>query len=269
MNLVPPTAGQLKKLPGGLMRIEDVMVSGDCVTVCASGGLVGRGEGRCCAEAARRAIGRSPFEMEAVFDEIAEACGDTAGGLDMALWDLAAQSAGRPVREIFGKPYRREAQICRVVEDEAALARVPRGERRGLRLRAGSLEEALAIGRRLEKLHLEFWSSPLDEADLAGYRRLRDELAVPVAAGTGVPLDVLVRDFVQNRLVDVALADVARCGLTGLRRLAYFGWVFGVRVAPVCSGSEVALAAAAEAAVCFPPVTSAIAAPPVMVVTRA
>jgi L-alanine-DL-glutamate epimerase-like enolase superfamily enzyme len=251
------------------MRIVDVTVSGACVTVRGAGGLVGRGEGRCCAEAARRAIGRSPFEMEAVFDEVAEACGDTAGGLDMALWDLAAQAAGKRVREIFGKPYRGEAQVCRVVEDEAALARVPCGERRGLHLRAGGVEEALAIGRRLEKLHLEFWSSPLDEADLSGYRRLREEIAVPVAAGAGVTLDVLLRDFVQNRLVDVALADVARCGLTGLRRLAYFGWVFGVRVAPVCSGSPAALAAATEAALCFPPVTSAIAAPPVVVVTRA
>ena len=246
------------------MRIEDVTVSGECVAVRGTGGLVGRGEGRCCAEAARRAIGRSPFEMEAVFDEVAEACGDTAGGLDMALWDLAAQAAGKPIREIFGKPYRTEAQVCRVVDDESALA-----PGRGLRLRAGSVEEALAIGRRLEKLHLEFWASPLDEADLEGYRRLREELAVPVAAGAGVTLEVLLRDFIQNRLVDVAVADVARCGLTGLRRLAYLGWVFGVRVAPVCSGSETALAAATEAAVCFPPVTSAIAAPRVVVVTRA
>lgn len=251
------------------MRIEDVTVSGDCVTVRAAGGMIGRGEGRCCAEAARRAIGRSPFEMEAVFDEVAEACGDNAGGLDMALWDLAARAAGKPVREILGKPYRGEVQICRVVDGEAALGRVPCGERRGLRLRAAGVEEALAIGRSLEKLHLEFWSSPLDETDLSGYRRLREELAVPVAAGSGVALDVLLRDFVQTRLVDIALADVARCGLTGLRRLAYFGWVFGVRVAPVCSGSETAVAAATEAAVCFPPVTSAIAAPPVVVVTRA
>jgi L-alanine-DL-glutamate epimerase-like enolase superfamily enzyme len=232
------------------------------VAVRAAGGLLGRGEGRCCAEAARRAIGRSPFEMEALFDEVAEGCGDTAGGLDMALWDLAAQAAGKPIRAIFGKPYRAGAQVCRVVDDEAALA-----PGHGLRLRAGSVEDALAIGRRLEKQHLEFWSSPLDETDLAGYRRLRQELAVPLAAGAGAPLNALLRDFVQERLVDVALADVARCGLTGLRRLAYFGWVFGVRVAPLCSASQIA--AATEAAVCFPPVTSAIAAPPVVVVTRA
>lgn len=249
------------------MRIEDVEVAGGCVTVRA-GGIAGRGEGPCPPDAARRARGRSPFEMEAIFDEIA-ATGAAAGGLDMALWDLAAQAAGLRIRDIFGKPYRAEAQSCVVADDEAALARIPARSRRALRLRAGSVEDALARGRGIEQLHLEFWESPLEETDLAGYRRLREELAAPMAAGAGLAPDVLLRDFIQTRLVDVVLADLARCGLTGLRRLAYFGWMFGVRVAPLCPGSPAALAAANEAALCFPPVTSAIAAPPAMVVTRA
>ena len=121
-----------------------------------TGGLTGRGEGRCRAEAARRAMGRSPFEMEAIFEDFAAACGDTAGGLDMALWDMAAQAAGKPAREFFGKPTAR-AQVCRVVEDEAALApaRWPAAAR-------GRCGRSARHRPRLEKLHMEFRASLLD-----------------------------------------------------------------------------------------------------------
>jgi D-galactarolactone cycloisomerase len=58
-------------------------------------------------------IGRSPFEVEAIFEDLrgfaprqhrsAEAC---AGGLDAALWDLAGQALGQPVSELLGKVHR-------------------------------------------------------------------------------------------------------------------------------------------------------------------
>ena len=176
--------------------------------------------------------------MEAIFDETG------SGGLDLALWDLAAQSLGKPVREIFGKT---DGKLpgWRCVTDRALVRR-----RCGLRLRARDAEEALAMARCLQPLPLEFWESPLDPADLDGYRALREQAAVPIAVGPGLSSSALLRDFVQTRLVDIVLPDIALCGLTGLRRLAYPGWVFGVRVAPLCTAGSEALAR--EAAACFP-----------------
>jgi D-galactarolactone cycloisomerase len=58
-------------------------------------------------------IGRSPFEVEAIFDDLRPATGHqtrvgepTAGGLDVALWDVCGKLLGRPVSELLGRCYR-------------------------------------------------------------------------------------------------------------------------------------------------------------------
>jgi L-alanine-DL-glutamate epimerase-like enolase superfamily enzyme len=200
----------------------------DQVELRTDSGLTGRGEGLWGEQALRRSpelvLGRSPFEMEAIFDDIAALSGETPGGLDIALWDLAAGMLARPVREIFGKPYRQQV----------AVRAFPRSE---------------------------FLVEPLPAPDLDGYRRLKETSAVPIAVGPAIPFDALLRDFVPNELADLVVPDIARCGLTGLRRLAYYCWVFHVRLAVACSGSARSTEAAIQAACCFPPVTSALAAP--------
>ncbi|MCC7233708.1 MAG: mandelate racemase/muconate lactonizing enzyme family protein [Bryobacterales bacterium] len=54
-------------------------------------------------------IGRSPFEMEAIFDDLREpAAGQfdrgepTSAGLDLALWDIAGRALGKPVSALLG-----------------------------------------------------------------------------------------------------------------------------------------------------------------------
>ena len=66
--------------------------------------------------------------------------------------------------------------------------------------------------------------------------------------------------------MDVAIPEIARFGLTGIRRLAYYCWLFRVRGAVECSGSAVSTAAALTAAALYVPVTNAIAAPAPFVV---
>ncbi len=205
----------------------------DRIEVRSASGLVGLGEGRWCESALRDRpeflLGRSPFEMEAIFDDLAGAAGETPGGLDIALWDLAGKALAQPVHEILGKRYRPS---------------IP----------ARPVSSA------------EFLVEPCPESDLEGYRRLRETSGLPIAAGASFALDTLVRDFIQTELVDLAIAEVGACGLTGLRRLSYLCWVFHVRLAVVSSGSPVSTAAALHAVACFPPVTNALAAPAPFVV---
>jgi L-alanine-DL-glutamate epimerase-like enolase superfamily enzyme len=200
----------------------------DRIEVHSADGLAGHGEGIWGEAALGRSpellLGRSPFEMEAIFDDIHAETGETAGGLDIALWNLAAGCAGLSAQALFGKQYRRDVHV-----------------------RAFPLEEFLV--------------EPLPESDLEGYRRLRESSVVPVAVGLTFPFAALAGEFVANELADLVMPDIARCGLTGLRRLSYYCWVFRVRLAVACSGSPIALAAARCAASCFPPVTNALAAP--------
>jgi D-galactarolactone cycloisomerase len=58
-------------------------------------------------------IGRSPFEVEAIFDDLRPAAGHqtrvgepSAGGLDTALWDLCGKLLSRPVCDLLGGRHR-------------------------------------------------------------------------------------------------------------------------------------------------------------------
>ncbi|MEZ5399276.1 MAG: mandelate racemase/muconate lactonizing enzyme family protein [Bryobacteraceae bacterium] len=75
-------------------------------------GLVGWGEGLAGANP-HAALGRSPFELAAIFEESRPAStwqrrrgAPTGAGLDIALWDLAGKALGKPVCELLGPVYR-------------------------------------------------------------------------------------------------------------------------------------------------------------------
>src|SRR5262249_29003817 len=84
--------------------------------------------------------------------------------------------------------------------------------------------------------------------DLAGYR----------SAANGEPrMDDLLR-MIQQDEIDLVVPHIGHYGLTGLRRLAYSCWLFGVRGAVACSASKISIAAALTAAAGFAPRTKAI-----------
>lgn len=87
------------------------------VEVTTDGGLVGWGDGAggedALLAAPELAIGRSPFEAEAIYQELRRRPGhqertgsSRCGGLDMALWDLMGQALGLPVWRLMGKQHR-------------------------------------------------------------------------------------------------------------------------------------------------------------------
>ncbi|MBI4910831.1 MAG: mandelate racemase/muconate lactonizing enzyme family protein [Acidobacteria bacterium] len=62
-------------------------------------------------------IGRSPFAVEAIFDELRSPGGKqqrvgspAAAGLDVALWDIIGKALGEPVWRLLGKQYRDRVQ---------------------------------------------------------------------------------------------------------------------------------------------------------------
>lgn len=84
-------------------------------------GLTGWGEGNCdisvLAAQVERLMGRSPFEMEAIHEELRYPAGPqqmpgpcAAPALDIALWDLAGKALGLPVSALMGKRFRTEVQ---------------------------------------------------------------------------------------------------------------------------------------------------------------
>src|SRR5215471_18122768 len=84
-------------------------------------GLTGWGDGTYGGELLLRnpglVIGRSPFEVEAIFDDLRcpperqRRMGQAwCGGLDAALWDIIGQAVGRPICSLLGRQYRTRVQ---------------------------------------------------------------------------------------------------------------------------------------------------------------
>lgn len=91
--------------------------SAELVEVVTDSGLTGWGDGHWggsrLIEHPELVIGRSPFEVEAIFDDLRPAAGHqtrvgepSSGGLDVALWDLCGKLLGRPVCDLLGRRHR-------------------------------------------------------------------------------------------------------------------------------------------------------------------
>ncbi len=109
-------SGQLKERFGWSLSWTNIRTA-TLVEVTTNAGLTGWGDGHCDTATlqanAERLIGRSPFEVEAIYNELRHPAGQqqrpgppAAPGLDVALWDLVGQALGQPVYALLGHRHR-------------------------------------------------------------------------------------------------------------------------------------------------------------------
>ncbi len=188
-------------------------------------GLTGWGDGKCdaalLAQCADRIIGRSPFEVEAIYDELRAAAGHqqrpgppAAPALDMALWDLAGQALGMPVSALLGRRH-----LNRVPAYLTALYRKDWPD-----LSGGLASEARSwVSAGFRTLKMKIGYSP--ETDVEIVRAVREAIGPAVAlgvdancaydAGTAAALGVRLEPFDLMFFEEPLLAD----DLDGYRRL--------------------------------------------------
>ena len=307
--------------PGGPLGMESVRAN--VVEVETDAGITGWGDGSWGGAVLRdnpaTVIGRSPFEFEAIFDEIAEASTggyrrmprqiDTPGGLDVALWDIVGQAVGKPCWALFGKKHRdrvmpyasagyrkdwdpleagfaeelrhwthdkgfRAAKVKTgydPVTDIKVMTAVRKAIGDDIHLghdsgTPGAYDDgtAVMIGRQLEELNLEFWEEPINKYDIEGYRRLRNALRIPLASGEALPIDWVIENYINGKVVDIAQPDISNAGLTGGRRVSYACWINRVRLMPHSWGTPIRIASEMHWVACFPGVSTAWNAPPAL-----
>ncbi len=183
--------------------------------------------------------------------------------IDMALWDLNAQALGVPVSTLLGGTTRAAVPYyVHTANVDAAKAAVAKGIRaikvggttdiveRAFAIREAvgpeidmmvdlhgppwlTTADAIAIGRALEPLHLLFLEEAIAPDDLAGWKRLRDKVALPLASGERLATLAEMRPFLENGLLDVVQPDTGRFGgLTQMKKLAAMAEACSVMVAP-------------------------------------
>lgn len=190
------------------------------------------------------------------------------GPVDVALWDIAAKAAGLPLYRYLGA-YRRQVPVYAsglfhaTVDDyvrealyyqsqgiKAYKAHPPGPVQIDLRvhqaLREGvgddcllfsdpvaeySLDEAIKVGRQLEKLNYVWLEEPFRDFELYKYQELCRSLDIPVAATeTTRGCHWGVAQSVAGHAADIVRADVSwKNGVTGTLKIAHLAEAFGLR----------------------------------------
>jgi D-galactarolactone cycloisomerase len=123
---------------------------------------------------------------------------------------------------------------------------------------------AIRIGARLEELDLMWWEEPLPADDFEGYRRMRQSLRIPLAAGETGSADWLIQNYIQPGLVDVLQPDLEHIGLTGARMITQLCWLNRIRLVPHNWGTALRTAATLHWMSTCPPLTPAIHPPEIL-----
>lgn len=196
------------------------------------------------------------------------------GPVDVALWDIAAQAAGLPLFQFIGEcrdrlptyasslfmpntddyvkellayksggfpaykahppgPWRKDMEIHRALRDAAGpgytLMTDPVAEY--------SLEEAIRVGRDLERLNYHWFEEPFRDFELAKYAKLCAALDIPIACTEttrGGPWGVA--QSIAFNAADIVRADVSwKPGVTGTLKIAHLAEAHGLRCEVHCT----------------------------------
>lgn len=189
------------------------------------------------------------------------------GPVDVALWDLAARAANLPLYQYLGAcrdrlpayasglfhdtveeytaeallhrdrgipgykvhgpgPWRRDIEVHRALREAVGPAFLlfadPVGEY--------TLDQAIRVGRDLEKLDYVWFEEPFRDFELYKYTALCEALDIPIAATeTTRGGHWGVAQAIQQRAADIVRADVSwKAGITGTLKIAHLAEAFGL-----------------------------------------
>jgi L-alanine-DL-glutamate epimerase-like enolase superfamily enzyme len=93
-----------------------------------------------------------------------------------------------------------------------------------------SMEEAIKVGRELEKLNFYWYEHPMPEYRVESYVRLSRELSIPILSPEIVAGGVFSRaEWILRGAGDMSRIDVVRGGITGARKTAIVAEAYGLR----------------------------------------
>jgi len=188
-------------------------------------------------------------------------------GLDIALWDIAGKAAGKPLHALLGGAKRERlacyasllryadaalaAQYCaqavgegygaiklhEVSEPVIAAARAAVPESSALLLDVNcewSVGDAIAIGRRLASMKLEWFEEPVfPPEDGAGLRAVGEGCGIPIAAGENCCFATQFAALFDAGAVQYAQPSVTKVGgISEFRKVAALAAARGVKLAP-------------------------------------
>ena len=120
-----------------------------------------------------------------------------------------------------------DIEVCRAVRDrvgdDMVLSFDPWGTYR-------TYEEALRVGRELEKLDFYWYEHPMPEYRVSAYEKLCQELSIPILSPEIAAGSLYTRaDWILRGASDMSRIDVLRGGITGVKKMVSVCEAYGVK----------------------------------------
>jgi len=121
---------------------------------------------------------------------------------------------------------------------------------------------AIRLGRMIEQYDIGWFEEPVPPEDIAGYRAVKDAIAIPVAGGECEFTRFGFRDILASHAIDIIQPDTcAAGGLSECKKIADMAEAFGVRYNPHVWGTGIAIAASLQLLAVLPSQTPTSLAP--------
>jgi L-alanine-DL-glutamate epimerase-like enolase superfamily enzyme len=103
--------------------------------------------------------------------------------------------------------------------------------------------EAIEVGRALEPFRIRWFEEPCGATDYAGYARVRDHVAIPIAGGESTVSVAGFKRFLEHGSLDIVQPDTAHAGgILECQRIATLAEAYGAGIAFHCWASSAMLA---------------------------
>jgi len=216
-------------------------------------------------------VGEDPLDRERIWQKLGGLWygqkGPAFAAVDIALWDIAGKSANMPIYKLLGG-YRDKVRAYasgNVPRNKDDIVRIATGlKKRGytamklhpipidtcksLREAVGdeidlmydavfahSREEALKVGRELERMDFFWYEAPLPADDIEGYIKLSSRLDIPITVE--LPVSTQYTEYVRRGAVDyLRTLSAVTGGITEMRKVASLCESFGLNWEPHAYG---------------------------------